>query len=234
MRSRQVFKQEAAAYLSPPRRKDSFAHAYRWMDRHGVGSVLDIGCASGDFLYYLPERVKGMGMDISAALIRQARERVRRPNVEFRQGDVLTAAARRGLKGKFDLITLLGVLHTFLDYRAMLRSVLSLEPRYLLIHSPFGESDVDAQHFHKTREMKRYECGYHILSRSTVGSFLRDELRVNTRFEPFNTRVTLKKDPSDPMRNYHVRVDGRRLLTNGMGILFQEYFLEVTRKKGRS
>ena len=49
----------------------------RFVERYGRGSLLDIGCAAGDFLEAMRDRIAGplMGMDIDEAAVRLARAR---------------------------------------------------------------------------------------------------------------------------------------------------------------
>ena len=68
--------------------------------------VLDIGTASGDFLYYMPEEIYGFGVDISKELIDVAQETRNKPNLSFGCVDILT----QPIEGHFDAITILGTL----------------------------------------------------------------------------------------------------------------------------
>lgn len=65
--------------------------------------VLELGCGTGSLLAALkPSR--GVGLDISAAMVEEARRR--HPDLEFHQGDCETAADLAALGGPFDAIIL--------------------------------------------------------------------------------------------------------------------------------
>lgn len=231
-RGAQNFRQDPAVYLAPPVLKESFQRVYELLQKEKTTNVIDIGCASGDFLYYLPENMIGLGIDASASLIRVARKRVRKKQVRFLQADALTltqADTRHG-KGARPAVTLLGILHTFLDFRPLIDAALKFNPRLIIVHSPFSEEPVDSYHYHRLAENPRepYQCGYSFFSMQTVKSYLTARGLKNYRFVPFLMKRRLKKDAHNPLRNYHVRdSNGNVFLTNGIHLLFKEYFLII-------
>jgi SAM-dependent methyltransferase len=227
----QRFTQELTAYQRPPLLKDSFRLLYQRIEALAASSVLDIGCANGDFLHFLPEHVSGTGIDVSAALVEQARDRNRaKPNLRFAVADALDPEALRSYApGSFDVITIIGTLHSFLDFRPLLDATLRLRPRHVLVNSPFNDAPVDTHHYHRlSGSTEDYQSGYSLYSLSTVGAYL---TRAGVRsyvFTPSEMTDDLPQDPQAPLRNYHVRLqNGERFLTNGIGILFREYILEI-------
>ncbi|AWK90186.1 glycosyltransferase [Azospirillum thermophilum] len=66
-------------------------------------SILEIGCGTGDTLASLtPSR--GVGIDLSPAMVEQAR--IRHPGLEFHVGNAEDPAALAGIEGTFDVILL--------------------------------------------------------------------------------------------------------------------------------
>ncbi|OGW84521.1 MAG: hypothetical protein A3C35_02495 [Omnitrophica bacterium RIFCSPHIGHO2_02_FULL_46_11] len=227
----QNFIQEPSAYCNPPILKDSFKKCYQLFKEKNVSSVIDIGCASGDFLYYLSEGIKGLGVEVSHVLYNEARRRVRKKNVEFLKTDAKSLPAKLRYRDKtYDAVTLLGILHTFLDIRPLLNPVLALKPKLIIIHSPFNEGPVDARHFHRLANNHRsaFQCAYSIFSKDTLVRYLKKMRVKRYQFFPFEMEKELLYNPSYPLRNYHVTLsNGQRYLTNGIGILFKEYFLVI-------
>ncbi|WP_432487455.1 class I SAM-dependent methyltransferase [Kineococcus sp. SYSU DK018] len=91
---------------------DHNAHYHRWIERHlpdRVGTVLDVGCGTGDLVRRLAPRARHVtGLDADPASIDTARRlSTRGGNVELRCEDLLTA----DLPGGYDVITALAVLH---------------------------------------------------------------------------------------------------------------------------
>lgn len=226
----QQFTQEAAAYQRPPLLKDSFKALYPRVEALGARSVLDIGCANGDFLHFLPTGIDGTGIDVSSALIEQARSRnAGKPHLSFDTIDVLDAGAMQRLRDSFDLVTVVGTFHAFLDFRPLLDRVRELRPRWILIHSPLNEEPVDTRHFSRfSGDDGEYECAYSLHSRETIGRYLTQAGVRGFGFTLCEMERTLERDPQRPFWNYHVTIDGRhRYLTNGLGILFREYLIEI-------
>lgn len=85
------------------------------------GSVLEIGCGTGEFTRLLAARAETvLAVDLSPRMIRLARERSRlHPNVEFVTGDVM---ARRLPDNHFDCVATLATAH-HLPFESFLRRV---------------------------------------------------------------------------------------------------------------
>jgi hypothetical protein len=60
-----------------------------------------------------------------------------------------------------------------------------------------------------------------------LGQHLQDRGVTQYEFIPFEMRATLQPDPANPLRNWHVIVDGERWMTNGIGVLFKESLLVI-------
>ena len=65
---------------------------------HGLGPICDLGCGPGHVARYLDERgVRVVGIDLSAVMVEQARRL--NPNIEFRQGNMLSLVFENGELG---------------------------------------------------------------------------------------------------------------------------------------
>jgi|SRR3989344_8902084 len=226
----QKFEQNTATYLTPPVLKDSFKAVYKILKNNKVSSVLDIGCAAGDFLNFMPSKINAIGIDKSARLIGEAKKRVKKPGVSFIKADILNLnkKIKQNLKGHFDTITILGTLHAFMDFRPALDRALTIAPKIILIHSPFNDPPIDARHFHRESVKDDYQCAYSIFSKQTISEYLKAKKVSSFDFSPFEMQNDLAKNDTSPLRNYHIRLDtGERYLTNGIGIIFKEYILTI-------
>ncbi|HEX3896587.1 MAG TPA: class I SAM-dependent methyltransferase [Rudaea sp.] len=93
--------------------------AYAWHARvlrhyaahhlHAAGSILDIGCGTGDVVAYLPPDATYHGFDRNAAYIEKARRRFPSNNVTF-HCEQFDGELRYGER-KFDLVLAIGLLH---------------------------------------------------------------------------------------------------------------------------
>ncbi len=126
-------------------------------DRHALGSVLEIGCATGELLAAWPLRAgaRKVGIDISAANVDVARARF--PQIEFRCGDFRVLPPER-----FDAVILSDVLEHVPDDTAFLRDAaargavvllnLPLEDNWLNRTRRYGPDDVSGHLRRYTRD----------------------------------------------------------------------------------
>lgn len=234
----QNFDQEASAYLKP-RRKESFDRIIEIIKNNPPQTLLDIGCASGDFLFQLLEanlNIQTVGIDKSSALIKLAKKRAgKRPNPQFHRLGILSAKDNSLLssllKTRAEFITILGTLHTFFDFVPILQPLIANpSTKKIFIHSPFNPDPVNVRVFHQDLSSpdKTHQSGYNIFSVTAVSQFLKCHQVKNFKFIPFVMKKTLIKDPCHPMFNYHlIDNNGKKWLTNGAGLIFQEYILTI-------
>lgn len=103
-----------------------WAHVLEALKRHAPPSlqVLDLGCGNGRFGCYLLERwpgpVRYRGLDQSAELLAQARERLATwPEVTLRRVDVLRWSPEP--EERYDLVAVIGLLHHLPSFAARAR-----------------------------------------------------------------------------------------------------------------
>ena len=228
--SAQTFQQDPARYREPRVCKEVFERIYALLKELGVNSVLDVGCANGDFLYFLPDHLQGTGIDISGEFIEIAKKRNQKPNLRFLALDILADDALKQFKEQYDAVTMIGVLSTFHDYRRLFDRILALKTKFVIIHSPLNDYPVDAAHFHRdlTRQDGDFQCAYNIFSKVTISEYLQGKGVTEHRFIPFEMKKTLVRNEQHPTFNFHIVLDnGERYLTNGIGIIFKEYILLI-------
>ena len=104
------------------------------------GRALDLGCGSGRHAVLLAERFAHVdAIDLSLPMIEIARARRSRPNVAYRQADLLEATGT----GQYDLVLSVMTLHHVPDLRAALahiRGLLAPGGRIVLVDSYPAES----------------------------------------------------------------------------------------------
>ena len=236
--SNQNFNQEASAYLKP-RRKESFDRIIEIIKNNPPQTLLDIGCASGDFLFQLHQtlqNIQTVGIDKSSALIKLAKKQLgKRSNPQFHRLDILSPKDRpllsRLLRTQAEVITILGTLHTFHDFTPILQPLISNpSTKKIIIHSPFNPDPVNVRVFHQdiSSKNKDWQSGYNIFSQRTISEFFTRHKIFKFKFIPFVMKKTLTKRQNYPMFNYHL-IDkrGKKWLTNGAGLIFQEYLLVI-------
>ena len=234
----QTHTQDPSAYLKP-KRKESFDRVINIIQTHVPTSVLDIGCASGDFplaLHSANPEIQVVGIDKSLALINLAKKRNRKQrNLRFSRLNIVAPEDRllyhQLLTHHAECVTMLGTLHTFHDFVPILTPFMSnTHTKTIIIHSPFNTDPVNVRVFHQdlTAKNKHFQSAYNIFSQETISRFLRKNNVSNFQFLPFVMKKTLHKDTKNPLNNYHVvDQEGVKWLTNGARLLFQEYFLVI-------
>jgi ubiquinone/menaquinone biosynthesis C-methylase UbiE len=106
----------------------------------GGGRALDLGCGAGRHAVLLAERFTHVdAIDLSLPMIEIARARRSRPNVAYRQGELLETTG----SGDYDLVLSVMTLHHVPDLHAALahvRELLAPGGRIVLVDSHPGES----------------------------------------------------------------------------------------------
>jgi len=190
-------------------------------------SLLEAGCATGEFLYYIKEQLPHFGhfygFDISKKMIERARANV--PGVAFSIDSVLDKKISK--KYQCDVVVCLGVLSIFDDIEKPLKNLLSCVKRngIIFIMSIFNDDPIDVLMRYRRvgRRAGEWETGWNIVSLATVGSLLRKTgYRLKWSCQPFRLPFPMKKRPEDPMRawtistrdNPHQPINGACQLVN--------------------
>lgn len=196
--------------------------------------LLDVGCATGEFVYFLSRELPDVemhGLDILPSLIERAREVV--PQVSFTVGDMIDAAAYPG--GHFDYCVVNGVIGWMDDPWPALSSVLSwLAPGgHAFIADMFNDDAVDVvmRYRHATTAGAPWESGWNIIAKATADRFLTADGRAaNWRYVPFRLPFSLARR-SDPMRTWTMSTEqDANHLVNGARQLSQITVLDVQRQ----
>ena len=139
--------QDPSSYNKTIIKKDYYNLINSFIKVKKIKNILDIGCASGDFAYYLSKKINYLGLDINATLLSKAKKNNKKNNyVKFKKINLFDCDNRTFVKIKkkyslnnFDLITLFGTLTSFSDAKIIIKRLLRLKPKYLILHSHFNE-----------------------------------------------------------------------------------------------
>jgi SAM-dependent methyltransferase len=232
-----------AFYLTEDRKKNpkeyfkfvgSFIKKYQ-DKRSGITmKLLDVGCATGEFLYYLDDDIcrdqdiHFYGMDIMDELINKARTNL--PDRIFLIGDISNEESLP--QSKFDVLTMLGVHSIFDNITGILANAINLTNGggKILIFGIFNPVDYDVLVKVKASSQRIddvWESGWNCWSLETVGSFLKSK-GLNFSFHPFNLNIDIAPNASDPLRSFTQRLaDGSRQVINGTQLVHNFYLLEI-------
>lgn len=201
----------------------------------GAASVLDVGCATGEFLYYLSRRFPGItqiaGTDISRPMTEKARGMM--PNGEFFVSDISEPDALANRRD-YDAVTCSGVLPMFDDLEVPIRNLLSAVRRggTLIIFTMCNEHPIDLITRYRRTEASQgeWEKGWNFFSRHTfVRTFEALPYKLRIEEEPFEMPFAIDRRPEDPMRTWTMRTEDKPFQTvNGANQLVDTRFFRVT------
>ncbi len=196
-------------------------------------SILDLGCAAGEFLAYVNSRFNGIelhGIDLQPELLTVARLSV--PKAQFHVGSVLSIPPE--LHGRFDIVTGIGVMGVFddVELKAYLKNVAAcLKPaggRMLLVE-PYNEYGFDLVVAHRKRAESiagPWERGNSIYSMETVMEILENSASEFI-FHPFDIGMELRPQV-DKQRTWTISTASKNYqLINGAKLMMDIYALEV-------
>lgn len=197
--------------------------------RGQAGTLLDVGCANGELIHYLAQNLPGWtfsGIDITPGFIEVANG-IGLPNASFATGDLLSA------KGQFDVVTCIGTLPMFEDIETALQRLMDLcAPNgIILVDGFFNAANMDVRIEYRENHGEpdtAWHVGFNHFSRARVSQWLSSKGAAFDYYEvPFN--ADLPKDPSKPpVSAWSFRDEaGKRLLTNGLGILVNTTMLTI-------
>ena len=185
--------------------KQSFVEVADEISLANFDSIADVGCATGAFPNYLKKRfpdTKIVGIEYLESLLTKAKNDF--PLIKFKQGNVLD---KTSVTQKYDVITMLGVLSIFDDYKTVIENVLSwLNPNgRLILHNMVSEFDVDVVIKYKNssldEDVHSLESGWNIISEKSLSLVADANDAKVISSKPFRLKVELDKQ-DDVMRSW--------------------------------
>lgn len=186
-------------------------------------SVLDVGCAAGEFPYFLSRatpRARVHGMDVMPELVEKARVKV--PGASFSVGSVLDPEA---CDEEFDMTFLVGVHSIFDDIKPWLSNLLKwTKPGGTVgVFGLINSHPVDA--FIRVRTANddegHREPGWNSFSRRTFEKVLAEiPEAAEVTFSDFVIPIDLPPHEGDALRSWTEKRDGgQRYIINGIGLI---------------
>ena len=196
--------------------------------------LLDVGCATGEFLYFLERQLPDVdlyGLDILPSLIDRARSIV--PRVHFSVGDMADSSAYPA--GHFQFCIVNGIVGWMDDPWPAFSSVMTwLAPGgHAFIADMFNEDPIDVvmRYRHAGRPGAPWESGWNIIAQATMDSSLEADGRAaRWRYLPFRMPFPLARK-ADPMRTWTMATEqDPHHLINGARQLAQVTVLHVQKR----
>jgi len=192
-----------------------------------IGStVLDVGCATGEFLYYLQSLYPTLslaGIDVSAQFITKAMETV--PDARFSVGDIYTGDQLP--TKRFDVVFMSGVNYLLTEYERWLRNLLSLTKRTAYVFGIFNPEDLDVYATVRRSGEKTSSSPWNLISEKSIDIFL-DSLNVRHRFVRWALPIENPRVHLDPIRSWTIETkDCDFLVINGTQMVHRLAVLQI-------
>ncbi len=217
--------------------KETFKTALQFIREKASGgpqTALDVGCATGEFLYYLGSQLADFrlaGVDPSEKMILAARSRL--PDATFQIGSADDFAVIAN--DKYDFVVCMGVLGFFDEIGAakILDNLVSAtrDGGMIVIHGQFNDLPIDA--ITKYRRTDRdttgeWEGGWNMLSHNTINHMLEELDRdITWEWTPFELPFAIEQR-EDLMRSWTIRTeDNPYQRVNGARQLVRTNFLVI-------
>jgi len=188
-------------------------------------SILDVGCATGAFLYYAKKNLtikSSIGIDVSDEHLMQASANM--PDTEFIVENILSPKKINGRK--VDVVTCLGTLSIFDDIDMVMKNLLELvnEGGSLYVHDLVNKYPVDVlMRYRRADDEKNrnWMSGFNVRSMKTYESIIKgiDE-KSTISFFPFSMPFQIPIS-SDPMRAWTIKTedDPHQIIVGTMQLL---------------
>jgi trans-aconitate methyltransferase len=190
-------------------------------DLANAGHILDVGCATGDFLWFLGERfpdAKLTGIDIDDEFLQKAKVEV--PHAEFIYGNIVTDK----FDEQYDLIFMMNVHPIYDSLEEWLDPLVKLlrKQKNAAIHvfGCFNPEEMDVLiRARPSSSNVSWETGWNLFSKKTIRDYCANK-GWECDFKDFQIGIDLKKNESNPLRSYTIMTEDKdRLVVNGLQLV---------------
>lgn len=197
-------------------------------------SLVDIGCATGDFAHFLLKKypkLDYLGLDTNQKLIKKAKKDLH--GYKFKKGDVIKLDKT---KKKFDIVCLLAVHSIWDEFEIWLNNIVNLTKTggKAYIFGLFNPEKLDVlvkiRKSNKNFKNNHWESGWNMWSINTISQYL-NKKKINFKFHRWDISKNLPKK-KDPLRSYTQKLSNKKYqLITGAQIIYNLYALVIDGKK---
>ena len=195
--------------------------------------MLDVGCATGDFLWFLRTNYDNLnlfGVDVDNELLMRAKTEV--PEAIFINADIISDDFGDG----YDFIFMNGV-HSifnagepFLWINPLIKAVKKSKKSKVYVFGLFNDEnlDVNIQSRGSSAIDDDWEVGWNITSKKTVSDYC-DSVGYKCTFHDFNIQIDISKNSDDPLRSWTIPTKkGCRIIVNGLQLVHTFSLMELS------
>ena len=195
----------------------------------GNGNLLDIGAATGEFIFHLEKNIPNnlTGLEIDTRLIERAQKFITSP---IKQGDVLNSDLFAA--NQFKIITFLNTHVIFDDLEPVFNNIKkwSTDDASIFIFGAFNPDPADIWIRYKLSDQTddSLQYGWNIPSIESVTNLVEKVFGKNSfKWEKFNIDFQIEKDPKDFLRQRTINNEKDTFLINGLCQIIYPYILEI-------
>ena len=208
--------------------------SFKFILKHIDGSlnekkILDVGCANGDFLFFLKKKFPTChlyGSDIDKELIFYAKKQVPSIKKIFK----FDITKKNLIDEKFDVIFMNGVHSIFDTCEEWVENLINLMKNHkskIYVFGIWNPYDLDViLRAKKTFEFE-WEQGWNLHSKKTISKLIK-KANYQHRFHDFNININIKRRSKDLLRSWTMKLkNNQNLITNGTGIIHYYSLLKI-------
>lgn len=187
-------------------------------------SLIDVACASGDFLYYL-KKIKNFelsGIDYSKELLNNAKNK--NTNIEFKKIDI---KKNNNFKKKFDVVTCLGTMSVFDDWEIPIKNLFKLCKKngLIILYDPINIYHIDT--ILRFKKEGKWFSGFNLFSKETiVRKFKHINKKCKIKFTKFDLKTNLKMK-KNKMNAWTTKIDNRKRIMVGTSQVLDFYLIKI-------
>lgn len=193
--------------------------------------LLDIGCAKGEFIYYLNHRFDNIdcsGLEYLQGFVDIAKKEKKLQDVKFYCGD----AQDFSLGEKFDIITAQGLVSVFEECEPTLENIYNHLSKggVSLIFGNFNDNDIDMITKFRLNEgdSGEWHGGYNIFSLKRFERFFVSKGIESINFHKFTMSTDIKPSETNPLAGYTLNTQELgKIVVNGLYLIKNQYVVET-------
>ncbi len=210
--------------------KDYYSSIYQAIAEFSVKSVLDVGCATGDFVFQGSQEINWTGMDMNAELLEIARKTRNRKNINYILGNIMDEGMSQNDPSvhKYDAVTLLGTLGTINDGVKAIQCCLKQAKKLFVFQGALNPYAFDVLIGHRNAEKSQgeYMFSHNMLSLYTMRQALYDAGFEIVCEEEYMPNASLICDPnSDAVKSFEISIGSKRALSNHLNMICKEFLV---------
>lgn len=187
-------------------------------------SLVDVACASGDFLYFLKsnKNFQLTGLDYSEKLLRLAK--IKNKNTKFQNVNLKN---NNNFNKKFDVVTCLGTMTAFDDWKIPVKNLFKLCKKngVIILYDPINIYNIDTILRYKKDE--KWLSGFNLFSKETITKYFKKiNQRCKIKFIEFTLKTHLKMK-KNKMKAWTTKIDNKKRVMVGTSQVLDFHIIMV-------